>query len=146
MQARRRILNSELLIVNCVLSLAAVAFLTAQTTKTVWDGVYTDEQARRGEALAKSKCQACHGERLTGDMGPPLAGSDFLSGWNGKPASDLFDKIRTTMPQGEEGTLSANQTADLLAYLFQLSKFPSGAVEIGSDASSLAQIQIQTTK
>jgi hypothetical protein len=76
-------------------------------------------------------------------MGPPLAGSDFLSGWNGKPASELFDKIRTTMPQGEEGTLSATDTADLVAYLFQLSKIPSGSVELGTDASMLSQLQIQ---
>lgn len=122
------------------------ALVAAQTAKTVWDGVYADEQARRGEALSKSKCQACHGERLAGDMGPPLAGSDFLSVWNGKPASDLFDKIKTTMPQGEEGTLTAAQTADLLAYLFQLSKFPSGSAELGADAAALAQIQIQTQK
>lgn len=121
----------------------AAAFLSAQTAKTVWDGVYTDEQARRGEAVSKSKCQFCHGERLSGDMGPPLAGSDFLSGWNGKPASELFDKIRTTMPQGEEGTLSATDTADLVAYLFQLSKIPSGSVELGTDASMLSQLQIQ---
>jgi hypothetical protein len=57
-------------------------------------------------------------------MGPPLAGADFGANWNGKPVSELFDKIRTTMPQGEEGTLSPNQTADLLAFLFQLNKFP----------------------
>lgn len=96
--------------------------------------------------MSKANCMACHGERLSGDMGPPLAGNDFLSGWNGKPASDLFDKIRTTMPQGKEGTLSANETADLVAYLFQLNKFPSGPVELGVETAALAQIQIQTQK
>jgi mono/diheme cytochrome c family protein len=120
--------------------------LSAQSSRSVLDGVYTDEQARRGEAVSKSKCQACHGERLSGDMGPPLAGSDFLSGWNGKSASDLFDKIRKTMPQGEEGTLSAKDTADLVAYLFQLSKFPSGSVELGVESSALSQVQIQSQK
>jgi mono/diheme cytochrome c family protein len=122
------------------------ASLSAQSAVTVWSGVYTGEQAGRGEALAKSKCQACHGERLTGDMGPPLAGSDFMANWNGKPTSDVFEKIRTTMPQGEEGTLSPKETADLLAYLFQLNKFPAGSAELGTDASTLGQIQIQTTK
>jgi mono/diheme cytochrome c family protein len=132
------------LILNFCFSLTAL--LTAQTPQTVWDGVYTAEQARRGEAISKSKCQACHGERLTGDMGPPLSGSDFIANWNSKPASDLFDKIRSTMPQGEEGTLTAKETSDLLAYLFQLSKFPSGPAELGADASALAQIRIQTSK
>lgn len=126
--------------------MSLTAVLTAQTARTVWDGAYTDDQARRGETVSKSKCQFCHGERLAGDMGPPLAGSDFLSGWNGKAASDLFDKIRKTMPQGEEGTLSAKDTADLVAYLFQLSKFPSGSVELGVESSALSQIQIQSQK
>lgn len=120
--------------------------MAAQPGRSVLDGVYTEAQAQRGEVLAKAKCQACHGERLSGDMGPPLAGSDFLANWNGKPASELFEKIRTTMPQGEEGTLTPNQTADLISYLFQLSKFPSGSAELSSDASALAQIQIQTKK
>jgi len=126
--------------------LALTALVSTQSARSVLDGVYTDAQAQRGEALAKSKCQACHGERLTGDMGPPLAGSDFMANWNGKPAADVFEKIRTTMPQGEEGTLSPKETADLLAYLFQLNKFPSGSAELGTDASTLGQIQIQTTK
>ena len=75
-----------------------------------------------------------------------FAGVDFNANWNGKPVSELFDKIRTTMPQGEEGTLSPNQTADLLAFLFQLNKFPSGPVELAADTSALAQIKIQTSK
>lgn len=79
-------------------------------------------------------------------MGPPLAGGDFLANWNGKPASELFDKIRTTMPQGEEGTLTPNQTADLISYLFLLSKFPSGSAELSTEPAALGQIQIQTKK
>ena len=141
----RRILNSQFLILNFLL-LSQTALLPAQSGKSVFDGVYTDSQAKRGEAVANAKCQACHGERLAGDMGPPLAGADFLANWDGKPASELFEKIRTTMPQGEEGTLTPNQTADLISYLFQLSKFPGGTAELSSDASALAQIQIQTKK
>jgi len=143
MRHQSRILNSQFLILNFVL---LPALLSAQPAKTVLDGVYTDGQAKRGEAFSNSKCQACHGERLAGDMGPPLAGSDFLSGWNGKPASELFDKIKTTMPQGEEGTLTAAQTADLVAYLFQLSKFPSGPAELATDTTTLANIRIQTSR
>lgn len=146
MHRHLRILNSKFLILNFSCSFSLTALLTAQIPKTVWDGVYSDDQARRGEAFSKANCQACHGERLSGDMGPPLAGGDFVGAWNGKPASDLFEKIRTTMPQGKEGSLTPKETADLLAYLFQLNKFPSGTAELGSDVSTLGQIQIQTTK
>jgi len=143
MRNQSRILNSKFLILNF---LFVAASLSAQSAVSVWSGVYTGEQARRGQAVANSKCQACHGERLAGDMGPPLAGTDFLSNWNGKPVSELFEKTQTTMPQGEEGTLTPAQTADLISYLFQLSKFPEGATELGTDLSALKQIQIKTTK
>lgn len=146
MQRQLRILDSEFLILGFTLLSTLTALLSAQSGRSVLNGVYTDDQARRGEAVSKSKCQACHGERLSGDMGPPLAGADFIANWSGKPASELFDKIRTTMPQGQEGTLSPKETADLLAYLFQLNKFPVGSDELGADASALGQIQIQPGK
>ena len=109
--------------------------------------VYT-QRTRRGaeKRFPKSKCQACHGERLSGRHGPPLAGADFGANWNGKPVSELFDKIRTTMPQGEEGTLSPNQTGRPSRIPFQLNKFPGGPVELAADTSALAQIKIQTSK
>ena len=109
----------------------------------MWDGVYTEQQARRGEAVSKANCEACHGERLSGDMGPGLAGDEFAAGWNGKPASELFEKIRTTMPQGKEGSLNAKEAADLVAYIFQLNKFPAGPTELGPDAAQLGLIRIQ---
>lgn len=79
-------------------------------------------------------------------MGPALVGDGFAGGWNGKAALELFEKIRTTMPQGNEGTLTAKQTADLVAYIFQLNKYPAGPAELGADPSLLADIQIQARK
>ena len=126
-----------------IVVLAAVA---GAQSKTVWDGVYTEDQAKRGEAVSKANCQACHGDRLSGDMGPGLTGDEFLGGWNGKPAFDLYEKIRTTMPQGNEGSLTAKETADLAAYIFQLNRFPSGQIELPAEASELGHIQIQAKK
>ena len=120
-----------------------LAALAGAQSKTIWDGVYTDDQAKRGEAASKANCQACHGDRLSGDMGPGLAGAEFVGAWTGKPAFDLYEKIRTTMPQGNEGSLTAKEAADLVAYIFQLNKFPSGQTELGTEASALGQIQIQ---
>jgi mono/diheme cytochrome c family protein len=51
---------------------------------SVWEGVYSDDQAKRGEALYRQKCASCHGDKLTGgESAPPLAGGQFLSNWNG---------------------------------------------------------------
>src|SRR5205823_14311499 len=52
---------------------------------SVWDGVYTEEQARRGLAIYKERCVMCHGEKLEGGpVGPALSGEDFMGDWQGK--------------------------------------------------------------
>ena len=40
--------------------------LFAQTTKSVWTGVYTTEQATRGTDLYQRVCGECHGDDLEG--------------------------------------------------------------------------------
>src|SRR5438128_11575896 len=71
----------------------------AGASKTVWDGVYTTDQSKRGEGISNASCSACHGDKLVGtDIGPVLFGDSFLGNWSGSTAYDLFDKIRATMP------------------------------------------------
>ena len=96
-------------------------------TKSIWDGVYTDEQATRGKALYSEKCASCHGGELTGgEMAPPLAGGEFMAGWDGLTIGDLFERIRISMPQNAPGSLSGQQNADILAFMFSANKFPAG--------------------
>ena len=50
---------------------------------SVWGGVYTDEQAKRGEAVSTKLCTSCHGPELTGgEAGPTLVGLEFIGNWN----------------------------------------------------------------
>src|SRR5262245_12353033 len=85
--------------------------------RTNWDGVYSDEQAARGEKLYQEKCSSCHGRQLGGNDGPPLTGPDFFANWNKQTVADLFDKILKTMPQ-ENPNLNPQQTSDLIAAIF----------------------------
>ena len=49
------------------------------------DGVYYEEQAKRGDVLYKEQCATCHGDNLEGSGPmPALAGKDFLANWQGK--------------------------------------------------------------
>jgi quinoprotein glucose dehydrogenase len=115
--------------------------------KSVWDGVYTDAQNKRGEALAKTSCESCHGEQLAGsDLAPALQGQDFRAGWAGRSAGELFDKIRTTMPADSAGSLKPPQAADLVAYIFKLNDFPAGETEIGTEMPALNEIKIRAQK
>lgn len=139
------------------LSLSACAFagsllVAAQTppptgsaqsipSRTAKDGVYSNQQATRGQAVYKDRCASCHGATLEGGNAPPLAGDAFISIWGG-PLSELVDKIQNTMPQDEPGKLTRQQSADIVAYVLQASKFPAGRTDLGADPAVLKQIAI----
>lgn len=113
--------------------------LHAGQTRAVTEGVFTQEQARRGQDVFQA-CVACHGETLGGGLGPPLTGNDFLSNWNALPLSELVTKIQNTMPQTDPGTLTRQQAADVVAYILQVGKFPAGTAELSADEAALKQI------
>jgi mono/diheme cytochrome c family protein len=92
-----------------IITLAAA--IAQEGTRSVWDGVYTDAQAKRGQGLYNQHCASCHGDQLTGgEMAPPLAGGEFLSNWNGLTLGDLFERIRKTMPLNEPGNLNREKS------------------------------------
>ncbi len=116
-------------------------------SKSIWDGIYTEEQATRGKALYSQECSSCHGGELTGgEMAPPLAGGEFMAGWDGLTVGDLFERIRISMPQNAPGSLSGQQNADVLAFIFSASKFPTGTTEMPKEAGILKQIKFEVKK
>ena len=116
-------------------------------SRSVWDGVYTEEQATRGEEIYRKECASCHGDTLVGGGGAaPLTGGTFLSNWNGLTVGDLFDRIRKTMPQGSLGKLTKQQDADVLAYLLSFNKFPVGKTELQKQVEFLREIRFEATK
>jgi S-disulfanyl-L-cysteine oxidoreductase SoxD len=118
-----------------------------QDTRSVWDGVYTGEQADRGQPLYRKECASCHGDLLTGgEMAPPLAGGSFLSNWNGLTVGDLFERIRKTMPQNKAGKLPRTTIADVTAYMLKVNDFPAGKEELSTKTEALSLIQIETSK
>jgi len=135
-----------------VLPLATVLMLRATVhaqppTKSVWDGVFTEAQATRGKALYSQECASCHGSELTGgEMAPPLAGGEFMAGWDGLTIGDLFERVRISMPQNSPGSLSGQQNADILAFVFQANKFPAGETEMPKEAGILKTIKFEVKK
>ena len=124
--------------------LCCTLMVQAQGATSVRDGVYTEEQAKRGEAQYLQSCGPCHGASLGGgEMAPSVAGPDFISNWNGLTVGDLLDRIRTTMPQDAPGSLSPQQNADVLAYMLSVSKFPAGQTELARQPDMLKAIKIE---
>jgi mono/diheme cytochrome c family protein len=127
------------------LTMAAAAQESTPPTRTVWDGVYTLDQAKRG-ALKSGLCTQCHGDGFAGGGAPELAGEGFLARWEGRTVGDLFDLIRLTMPDDDPGGLPREQYADLVAYILAVNKFPTGKTEIGTAAEPLKQIRLLAAK
>lgn len=118
--------------------------------RTVWDGVYTTAQQQRGEPVYVRECSTCHGETLKGGEGsPPLTGGDFNERWNERTMADLFDIVRLTMPPPPDtpGRLTAQQYADVVAYILKGNGFPAGAAaELPTDREQLKEILITFTR
>lgn len=138
--------NHPVTIVAFVIFVAFV-FVSFVAAASVWDGVYTEEQAKRGEAIYYQRCGACHGPSLEGgDMTPALVGGVFTSNWNELPVADLAERIRITMPLDRPSTLSRQQTVDVIAFLLKANKWPAGDVELPRELEPLKEIKIEAVK
>jgi mono/diheme cytochrome c family protein len=114
---------------------------------SVWDGVFSEEQVKRGVASYQRECSSCHGVALEGgDMTPPLVGGAFTSNWNDLTLGDLSERIRLTMPLDSPGRLSRQQNVDVIAFILKTNAWPSGATELLPDVGALKQIKIQAAK
>ena len=113
----------------------------------MWDGVYTEEQAKRGAAVYRQWCSSCHGNELEGgEMAPGLVGGGFTSNWNGLTLGDLFDRTRNTMPQDNPGALTREQDADVIAFVLSINKLPAGKAELPAQSEMLKQIKFEAIK
>jgi mono/diheme cytochrome c family protein len=129
----------------CVLAGTIYIYSQAdQAPASVWEGVYTAEQAARGASAYTQSCSACHGSDLTGiDEASPLRGGQFTSDFDGLTVGALFDRIRTTMPQTAPGSLSPESYADILAYLLKENGFPAGSKPLDHRSAFLKAIAFQ---
>jgi hypothetical protein len=111
----------------CVALLLISAFQATPAVKTVWDGVYTEEQAVRGEENFMKHCIECHDGSADG---PILSGDEFANRWREDSINALFSYMRTKMPEDHPGTLSEATYLDTLAYVLWQNEFPVGATEL----------------
>jgi mono/diheme cytochrome c family protein len=99
-------------------------------------GVYSSAQALRGRDLYALQCRSCHTpESHTGAI--------FDSWWGGRLLSDLFSYVQERMPKNEPGSLTAQEYADVVAYLLRMNKLPTGSEELPTDVAVLSRIRIE---
>lgn len=134
---------------------AGLAWLAAVATapgavaqeKTVWDGVYTEEQAKRGEEAYTQECASCHQTDLAGDgFAPALSGPEFASAWNDLSVGDLLERIRQSMPPSNPSAVTLAAKIDIIAFVLKANKFPAGTAELPQEAEGLKQIKYLANK
>jgi ankyrin repeat protein len=115
--------------------------------RTIWDGVFTEDQAGRGQKVYAVSCAPCHKTDLLGDSGTPaLAGADFFSRFNGSSVDDLVKIIRASMPQDAPDSLGTPAYVDLVGYILAANGGSAGAAELPQDSAALKQIRITNPK
>ena len=98
--------------------------------------IYSASQARRGRSTYEKRCVNCHSASA-------YTGSAFRLVWGNRPVYELWEQIRTTMPQDSPGSLSAGEYADIVAYLFRLNRLPAGPRELPADPDQLRALVIR---
>ena len=109
-----------------------IAVTFAQTTPAPAANpvTYTDEQAARGAEVFSGVCVECHARKDFSD-------AEFRGKWRGRTAFDLFERIRSTMPESNPGSLARGSYIDVVAYLAKLNALPPGSVELPDDEAAL---------
>jgi mono/diheme cytochrome c family protein len=136
-------------VVSAAVLLASLSYQVthARQAKSIWDGVFTEEQATRGAETYKQACSECHGGDLMGDgFAPSLAGADFQGNWNDLSVGDLFERIRVSMPPSSPTGVTPAQKADILAHIFNFNKYPTGTTELEPKTDVLKTIKIELKK
>ena len=119
---------------------------------SVWSGVYSAAQNKRGEEFHASACAQCHGSRLNGagepeqPASPAIAGTDFLRKWSGRTVAALFLYVRNMMPSDNPGSLSDQESIDAIAHMLAVSGIPAGDKDMPSDPNALDGIVIEAQR
>src|SRR5262245_19362544 len=81
----------------------------AQERRTVWDKVFTADQAALGKTEYDTHCAGCHVKDLSGrdggGEGPQLAGAAFTKKWDLQSVNQLYTEMKTRMPRNQPGSL-----------------------------------------
>jgi mono/diheme cytochrome c family protein len=102
--------------------------------KTVWDGVYTETQAARGQSQYEASCRSCHRDG-------PRTDEAFRRDWSGTDVESMFNQIKKSMPAGAPSSLSDSSYLDIVAYMLQVNNFPTGRSELNADVIKSIRIE-----
>jgi len=113
---------------------AALSLVAQEGPTSVQSGVYSEEQAERGEKSFGETCIVCHQPEEFADGG-------YMEGWSGQTVDDFVEFIRSTMPEDNPGRLKRSEYIDIVAYFFELNGLPAG--DSPMERNHLTKLQIE---
>lgn len=121
-------------------SLTATGVAQAPASPSIWDGVFSAEQAKRGWQQFQSNCASCHGTELEGTAdAKSLKGDRFWTDWKETTVDYMLERISQSMPFSEDGslagTLSEQTYVDIVSHILNTNGFPAGQGELSTDSS-----------
>lgn len=126
------------------LMFVAVGAASTQASEETGNGMYTVEQAERGQEAYEQHCAQCHGAELEGGGHfPPLSGDRFWSRWQARTAWELYDYTYHNMPLGQGGSLEEETYADILAFQLAFYGYPKGNEDLLPEEEVLAEIVLE---
>jgi len=116
-----------------IASAQAVRAQQDSTARPAVAGAFTEAQAGRGQATFRRICAQCH-------VVSQFSGMSFRRAWAGRPAFELYELIRTTMPQDNPGRLPPQDYTDVIAYFLSLSGAHAGSGELAAEPDTLRKV------
>ena len=98
--------------------------------------LYTETQASEGAKVWTATCAGCHETK-------DVTSADFRTKWVGRSLFELYEQIRTTMPDDGPGTLTPEQYLHSVVYILKLNGLPAGETPLVSDSASMSMLKFE---
>lgn len=129
--------------ISALASLAMSGTAAAQTDSTVKTDstklMVNMDQGLRGRETFNKTCLECHTKT-------DVTGADFKIKWSTRPVWELYDVIKTTMPDDKPGSLTPDQYIDVVSYLLRINGAAFGGQPlVAADTAGLKKAKIEIT-
>lgn len=100
---------------------------------------FSAEQADRGRDMFRASCTECH-------YSSEFSDSQFKFKWSRRSAGSLYQLIFTSMPETAPGSLSPEESVDLVSYILRMNGFEAGEGELAADRAVLDEISLASIR
>ena len=118
---------------------SAAETATETTMASAGGSTFSDEQADRGRDIFRAACTECH-------YSSEFSDSQFKFKWSRRSAGNLYQLIQTSMPETAPGSLSDDETVDIVSYIMRMNGFEPGSGELSSDRAVLDGISLSSIR